>query len=76
MYKRDNHVFRQIMEKLGRGEISVEDADRVFRAHGMRPVTGSERRQAEKATAARAASGKHFQSFPAGARPSYLKKQP
>ncbi len=76
MHKRDPQVFRNVMEKLGRGEMSVPDADRIFRAHGMRPVTGFERRQAEKATAARAASGKHFGPFPAGARPSYLKKQP
>ena len=76
MYKRDPHVYRQVMEGLGSGKLSVPDADQIFRAHGMRPVTGHERRQAEKATAAHAAAGKHFHPFPAGARPSYLKKQP
>jgi hypothetical protein len=76
MHKRDPHIFLQVMERLGRGEMSVPDADAIFRAHGMRPVTGYERRHAEKATAARAASGKHFGPMPVGARPSYLKKQP
>jgi hypothetical protein len=76
MYQRNSHVFRQVMERLGRGEMSVPAADQIFRAHGMRPVTEYERRCAEKATAARAASGKSFHPMPEGARPSYLKQRP
>jgi hypothetical protein len=52
MHKRDPQIFRSVMERLGRGELSVPDADAIFRQHGMRPVTGYERRHAEKATAA------------------------
>jgi hypothetical protein len=76
MYKRDPVIYRQVMQGLDSGELSIHDADRVFQYHGMRALTKYERRHAENAQAKRAAAGRRLHPFPAGVRPSYLKKQP